>query len=114
VRITMNNISVHIELDIKDEPSVPIINSIKKLDCYEKEEENKTTIVSYNIPKGSVETDYTLKSFDDDMEVADALKISREDAIKFRNCRQTACHCCVHTDICNEYLYHIDRMGPAY
>ena len=121
VRVTLNNLGVHLDLELETKASDVANQSIAKLDTYVKGK--KTDISVYN--QGEFGYDDRFEGLnhipltedemlDNDLDIAATLGISKKDALFFRNCTQTTCHCCKKANKCQEYLYQIDRISPMY
>ena len=120
VRVTLNNLGVHLDLDLKTEASPVAKESIDKLDKYVKEKRNIQVYNQGEFGYGDRYNGFNTvpltehETLEQDLDIAKTLGISKKDAIFFRACKQNTCHCCKHVHRCQEYLYQIDRMSPMY
>ena len=121
VRVMLSDLSVRVVLELEDTTSMVILDSIKALDEYEKEQNTKSTVVVYNGGQGTSYKDIKddvgedriseTEQIMEDIEIARQLSVPISDALRYRKCMQVACDCCKEVSVCHEYLYHIDRLS---
>jgi hypothetical protein len=109
VRVTLTNLDIKMILELRENVSPSILENIKKLDEYEKEQDSKVTV--YTGGYGVADKDAKAKELTDDLEVARMLDIPIDKALKYRKCLKGDCEICPEVTVCHEYLYSIDKLS---
>lgn len=128
VRVTLNNLGVHLVLDKELKVSKDAEKSIEELDKHV-----KTHLSTYNYPNDNKNVSWKrlsgIDDYDDemsgydardladykmDMDIAHQMGIKKKDAIFYRQCKQMACLHCKEVDKCQEYLLAINKLDYTY